>query len=175
MKKSTTMFDFFKRKYSNSSEVNVGLPITNVTIPIPENMDVPILENIYYPIPKNVDVPIPRNIHSPILENANISIPENNHISQTQFQKVNLDILRNDFWVFFLVDSLLILYGWVFGKKKIAYLRPPLAWNLGSVPNGTTPKPLPFALDAAGNATSVANLEFQAWNINDKTLLSLIN
>ena len=97
MKKSTTMFDFFKRKYSNSSEVNVGLPITNVTIPIPENMDVPILENIYYPIPKNVDVPIPRNIHSPILENADISIPENNHISQTQFQKVNLDILRNDF------------------------------------------------------------------------------
>ena len=75
------MFDFFKRKYSNSFEVNVGLPTTNVAIPIS----------------KNLDVPIPRNIHSPILENADISIPENNHISQTQFQKVNLDILRNDF------------------------------------------------------------------------------
>ena len=77
MKKSTTMFDFFKRKYSNSFEVNVGLPTTNVAIPIPKNVDVAILENIYSPIP----------------ENANIPIPENNHISQTQFQKVDLDIL----------------------------------------------------------------------------------
>ena len=51
MKKSTTMFDFFKRKDSNSSEVNVGLPTTNVAIPIPENVDVPILENIHFPIP----------------------------------------------------------------------------------------------------------------------------
>ena len=97
MKKSTTVFDFFKRKYSNSSEINVGLPITNVTIPIPKNMDVPILENIYSPIPKNVDAPIPRNIRFPIPENADISIPKNNHISQIQFQKVDLDILRNDF------------------------------------------------------------------------------
>ena len=43
MKKSTTMFDFFKREYSNSSEVNVGLPKTNVVIPIIEDVDVPIL------------------------------------------------------------------------------------------------------------------------------------
>ena len=71
------MFDFFKRKYSNSFEVNVGLPTTNVAIPIPKNVDVAILENIYSPIP----------------ENANIPIPENNHISQTQLQKVDLDIL----------------------------------------------------------------------------------
>ena len=77
MKKLTTMFDFFKRKYSNSFEVNVGLPTTNVAIPIPKNVDVAILENIYSPIP----------------ENANIPIPENNHISQTQLQKVDLDIL----------------------------------------------------------------------------------
>ena len=119
MKKSTTMFDFFKRKYSNSSKVNVGLPTTNVTIPIPTNVDVPILENIHSPILENVDVPIPRNIHSPIPENADIPIPENNHISQTQFQNVDLDILRNnDFWVFVLVDSLLIQYGCVFKKKK---------------------------------------------------------
>ena len=55
MKKSTTMFDFFKRKDSNSSEVNVGLPTTNLVIPISENVDVPILENIHSPIPKNVD------------------------------------------------------------------------------------------------------------------------
>ena len=82
MKKSTTMFDFFKRKYSNSSDVNVGLSTTNVTIPIPKNVDVPILENIHSPIPKNVNVPIPRNIHSPIPENADITIPENIHISQ---------------------------------------------------------------------------------------------
>ena len=93
MKKSITMFDFFKRKYSNSFEVNVGLPTTNVAIPIPKNVDVPILENIHSLIPENVDVPILRNIHSPIPENANIPIPENNHISQTEFQKVDLDIL----------------------------------------------------------------------------------
>ena len=68
------------------------------------NADVPILENIHSPIPEIVDVPIPRNIHSPIPENAEIPIPENNHISQTQFQKVDLDILRNNvFWVFVLV------------------------------------------------------------------------
>ena len=65
MKKSTTMLDFFKRKgsTSNSSEVNVELPTTNVAIPILENVDVPILEN--------ADVPI----------------------SQTQFQRIDLDSL----------------------------------------------------------------------------------
>ena len=36
MKKPTTMFDFFIRKYSNSSKVNIGLPITNLAIPIPK-------------------------------------------------------------------------------------------------------------------------------------------
>ena len=98
----------------------MGLPTTNVAIPIIANVDVPILENIHSPIPEIVDVPIPRNIHSPIPENAEIPIPENNHISQTQFQKVDLDILRNNvFWVFVLVDSLLILYGCIFEKKKI--------------------------------------------------------
>ena len=118
MKKSTTMLDFFKRKYSNSFEVNVGLPTTNVAIPIPKNMDVPILENIHSPIPKNVDVPIPRNIYSPIPENADIPIPKNNHISQTLIQKVDLDILRNnDFWV--------ILYGSVFEKKKKSLISGP--------------------------------------------------
>ena len=66
MKKPTTMFDFFKRKDSNSSEVNVGLPTTNLAIPIPENVDVPILENIHSSISKKVNVPIPKNIHSPI-------------------------------------------------------------------------------------------------------------
>ena len=85
------------------------LPKTNVAIPILENVNDPILENIHYPIPENVDVPIPRNIHSSILENADIPILENNHISQTQFQKVDLD-----FWVNVLVDRLLILYGCIF-------------------------------------------------------------
>ena len=67
MKKPTTMFDFFqKKKDLNSSEVNVGLPTTNLVIPISENVDVPILENIHFLIPKNVDVPILKNIHSPI-------------------------------------------------------------------------------------------------------------
>ena len=96
MIKSTTMFDFFKRKDSNSSEVNVGLPTTNVAIPILENVDVPILENIHSPISKNVNVSILRNIHSPIPENADIPILKNNHISQTRFQKVDLDSLDYD-------------------------------------------------------------------------------
>ena len=96
MKKSTTIFYFFKRKYSNSSKVNVGLPTTNVAIPIPKNVDVPILENIHSPISKNVNVPIPKNIHFPIPENADIPILENNHISQTQFQKVDLGSLDYD-------------------------------------------------------------------------------
>ena len=66
MKKSTTMLDFFQRKYSNSSKVNVELSTTNVIIPILEN------------------------IHSPILENFDVPI------SQTQFQRVDLDYLDYD-------------------------------------------------------------------------------
>ena len=62
MKKSTTMFDFSKRKDSNSLEVNVGLPTTNILIPILENVGVSILENIHSPIPEYVNIPIPRKI-----------------------------------------------------------------------------------------------------------------
>ena len=103
----------------------MGLPTTNVVILIPKNVDVSILENIHSPISENVDVPIPRNIHSPIPENADIPIPKNNHIFKTQFQKVDLDILRNnDFWVFVLIDSLLILYGCIWKKKKKICLSP---------------------------------------------------
>ena len=59
---------FFKRKgsTSNSSEVNVELPTTNVAMPNPENADVS--------IPENADVPI----------------------SQTQFQRIDLDSLDYD-------------------------------------------------------------------------------
>ena len=74
MKKSTIILDFFKRKYSNSSKVNVGLSTTNVAIPILENVYVPILENMHFPILENFDVPI----------------------SQTQFQRVDLDYLDYD-------------------------------------------------------------------------------
>ena len=90
MKKSTTMLDFFKRKCSNSSEVNVGLPITNVAIPIPENVDALILENVDAPILENVDAPILENVHFPIPENVDVPI------SQTQFQRVDLDYLDYD-------------------------------------------------------------------------------
>ena len=76
------MLDFFKRKCSNSSEVNMGLPTTNVAIPIPENVDAPILEN--------VDAPILDTVHFPIPENVDVSI------SQTQFQGVDLDSLDYD-------------------------------------------------------------------------------
>ena len=91
MKKSTTMLDFFKRKCSNSSKVNVRLPTTNVAIPIPENVDAPILENVEdAPILKNVDAPILENVHFPILENVNVPI------SQAQFQRDDLDSLDYD-------------------------------------------------------------------------------
>ena len=76
------MLNFFKRKCSNSFEINVGLPTTNVVIPIPENVDAPILEN--------VDAPILENVHFPIPENVDVSI------SQTQFQRVDLDSLDYD-------------------------------------------------------------------------------
>ena len=58
MKNSTTMHDFFKRKNSNSSKVNMKLPTTNVTIPILKNVDIPILENMHFPILENVNSPI---------------------------------------------------------------------------------------------------------------------
>ena len=83
MKKSTTMLDFFKRKCSNSSEVNVGLPTTNVAIPILENVDALILENVE-------DAPILENVHFPIPENVDVPI------FQTQFQRVDLDSLDYD-------------------------------------------------------------------------------
>ena len=60
-----------KRLTSNSSEVNVELPTTNVAIPILENVDVPIQENVDVSIPENADVPI----------------------SQIQFQRIDLDSL----------------------------------------------------------------------------------
>ena len=92
MQKSTTMLDFFKRKCSNSSEVNVGLPTTNVAIPIPENVDAPILENVEdAPILENVeDAPILENVHFPIPEHVDVPI------SQAQFQRVDLDSLDYD-------------------------------------------------------------------------------
>ena len=86
--KSTTIFDFFKRKVSNSLEFNVVLPTTNVAIPNLENIDSSIQENVHPPRPENVDIPI--------LENADIPIPENNHCPQTKFQKVDLDFLDYD-------------------------------------------------------------------------------
>ena len=76
------MLDFFKRKCSNSSEINLGLRTSNVAIPIPENVDAPILEN--------VDAPILENVHFPISEHVDVPI------SQAQFQRVDLDSLDYD-------------------------------------------------------------------------------
>ena len=49
------------------------------------------------------------------------------------------------------------------------------AYSLIEHIDGTTLKPSPFTLDTTRNVTLVANLEFQAWKIKDKALLSLIN
>ena len=54
MKKSITIFDFFKRKVSNNLEANISgamLPTTNVE----ENTDVPIEENLDITIRKNLN------------------------------------------------------------------------------------------------------------------------
>ena len=74
MKKSTTIFDFFKRKVSNDLEANTSsatFPTTNVE----ENPNVPIEENLDVPIEENLDVPIEEN-------------------SQTKFQKVDMSSLQ---------------------------------------------------------------------------------
>ena len=61
MKKSTTIFNFFKRKVSNELETNTSgatLPTTNVE----ENPDVSIEENLDIPIEKNLDEPVEENL-----------------------------------------------------------------------------------------------------------------
>ena len=82
MKKSTTIFDFFKRKVSNDLEANTSgviLPTTSIE----ENTDVPIEENL--------DVTIRGNLGKPVEENFDILIEEN---SQTKFQKVDMSSLQ---------------------------------------------------------------------------------
>ncbi|XP_023882025.1 uncharacterized protein LOC111994385 [Quercus suber] len=62
-------------------------------------MDAPILENLDAPILENVeDALILENVDAPILEHVHFSIPENVDvpISQTQFQRVDLDSLDYD-------------------------------------------------------------------------------
>ena len=57
MKKSTTIFDFFKRKVSNDLEASTSgatLPTTNVE----KNLDVPIEENLDVLIEENPDEPV---------------------------------------------------------------------------------------------------------------------
>ena len=49
------------------------------------------------------------------------------------------------------------------------------AYSLIEHIDGIAIKPSPYVLHSAGNATFVVNLEFQAWKIKDKALLSLIN
>ena len=49
------------------------------------------------------------------------------------------------------------------------------AYSLIEHIDGTATKQSPYVLDSAGDATFVVNLEFQAWKIKDKALLSLIN
>ncbi|KAL4626964.1 hypothetical protein ACB092_05G133700 [Castanea dentata] len=82
MKKSTTIFDFFKRKTSNSLEANTSgatLPTTNVE----KNPDAPIEENLDIPIEENPDELVEENLDVPIEEN-----------SQTKFQKVDISSLQ---------------------------------------------------------------------------------
>ena len=82
MKKSITIFDFFKRKILNDLEANTSgatLPTTNAE------------ENPNVPIEKNLDVPIEENPDEPVEENLDVPIKQN---SQTKFQKVNMSSLQ---------------------------------------------------------------------------------
>ena len=69
MKKSTTIFDFFKRNVSNDLEANTSgatLSTTNVE----ENLDVPIEKNLVVPIEENPDELVKENLDVPIEENS---------------------------------------------------------------------------------------------------------
>ena len=79
MKKSTTLFDFFKRKVSHDLEANtsgVTLPTTNVE----ENLDVLIEENLDVSIEENLDIPIEKNLDILIKENSALLTPSPNSI-----------------------------------------------------------------------------------------------
>ena len=71
MKKSITIFEFFKRKTSNDLEVNTS-DTTLSTTNIEENLDIPIEENPDEPVKENLDVPIEKNLNIPIEQNSTI-------------------------------------------------------------------------------------------------------
>ena len=76
MKKSTSIFDFFKWKISNDLETNTSgtiLPTTNSE----ENLDVPIEENPDEPVEENLEILIKEN--SALLTPSPKSIHKNNH------------------------------------------------------------------------------------------------
>ena len=89
MKKSTTIFDFFKRKVSHDLEANtsgVTLPTTNVE----KNLDVIIEENLEVPIEENPDEPVEENLDVPIEENLDVPIEQiyTYHVDQQdEFQR----------------------------------------------------------------------------------------
>ena len=69
MKKSTTIFDFFKIKVSNDLEANTS-GATLPTINVEENPNVPIEENLNVPIEENPDEPDEENLNVPIEQNS---------------------------------------------------------------------------------------------------------
>ena len=87
MKKSTTIFDFFKRKVSNDLEANTSgatLPTTNVEenldVLIEENLDVSIEENLDEPFVENLDIPNEKNLDIPIKENSGRLTPSSGFV-----------------------------------------------------------------------------------------------
>ena len=76
MKKSISIFDFFKWKISNDLEINTSgaiLPTTNVE----KNLDVPIKENFDESVEENLNILIKENFA--LLTPSPNSIHENNH------------------------------------------------------------------------------------------------
>ena len=71
MKKSITIFEFFKRKTSNDLKANTS-GITLSTTNVEENLDIPIEENPDEPVKENLDVPIEKNLNIPIEQNSTI-------------------------------------------------------------------------------------------------------
>ena len=76
MKKSTSIFDFFKWKVSNDLKTNISCAILP-TINVEENLNVLIEENPDEPVEENLDILIKGN--SALLTPSPNSIHENNH------------------------------------------------------------------------------------------------
>nr|XP_023900971.1 zinc finger MYM-type protein 1-like [Quercus suber] len=94
MKKSTTIFDFFKRKVSNDLEANTS-GVTLLTTNVEENPDVPIEENLDIPIEENLDELVKENLDVPIEQNSQTKFQKSQHIDRVVSNFTSKQIANN--------------------------------------------------------------------------------